>query len=63
MHDPDWKILHEEIKDLPERFRAPIVLCHLQGPSCDAAARQLGLSEEAIRGRLARGRQRLTRRG
>ena len=29
--DPDWEILHEEIHGLPERLRAPIVLCYLQG--------------------------------
>jgi len=66
-NDPDWEILHDEIKGLPERLRAPIVLCYLQGQTYDAAAHLLGLSEVAIRGRLARARerlrQRLTRRG
>jgi RNA polymerase sigma factor (sigma-70 family) len=66
-NDPDWEILHEEINGLPERLRAPIVLCYLQGLTYAAAARQLGLSEMGIRGRLARARerlrQRLTRRG
>src|SRR5262249_23079684 len=64
---PDWEILHEEINGLPERLRASIVLCYLQGLTYAAAAHQLGLSEMAIRGRLARARerlrQRLTRRG
>ena len=55
-HDPDWEILHEEIDGLPERLRAPIVLCYLQGLTYAAAAHQLGLSEAAIRGRLARAR-------
>ena len=66
-NDPDWEVLHEEIHGLPERLRAPIVLCYLQGLTYAAAAHQLGLSEVAIRGRLARARerlrQRLTRRG
>jgi RNA polymerase sigma factor (sigma-70 family) len=66
-NDPDWEILHDEINRLPERLRAPVVLCHLQGLTYAAAARQLGLSEMALRGRLARARaqlhQRLTRRG
>jgi RNA polymerase sigma factor (sigma-70 family) len=66
-NDPDWEILHEEIGGLPERLRAPIVLCYLQGLTYAAAAHQLGLSETALRGRLARARerlrQRLTRRG
>jgi RNA polymerase sigma factor (sigma-70 family) len=66
-NDPDWEILHEEVDGLPERLRAPIVLCHLQGLTYAAAAQQLGLSETALRGQLARARerlrQRLTRRG
>jgi RNA polymerase sigma factor (sigma-70 family) len=66
-NDPDWEILHEEVDGLPERLRPPIVLCYLQGLTYAAAAQQLGLSETALRGRLARARerlrQRLTRRG
>jgi RNA polymerase sigma factor (sigma-70 family) len=66
-NDLDWEILHEEIDDLPERLREPIVLCYLQGLTYAVAARQLGLSEMVIRGRLARARERLrlrlTRRG
>jgi RNA polymerase sigma factor (sigma-70 family) len=60
--DPDGEILHEEINGLPERLRAPIVLCYLQGLTYAAAAHQLGLTEMAIRGRLARARERLRRR-
>ena len=59
--DPDREALHEEIDALPERLRAPIVLCYLQGMTYAAAAQQLGLSEMAIRGRLARARERLRR--
>jgi RNA polymerase sigma factor (sigma-70 family) len=65
--DLDPAPLHEEIDGLPERLRAPIVLCYLQGLTYAAVARQLGLSEVAVRGRLARARERLrhrlTRRG
>ena len=61
-NDPDWEVLHEEIEGLPERLRAPVVLCYLQGLTYAAAAHQLGLSEVAIRGRLARARERLRRR-
>ncbi len=60
--DPDWEFLHEEVNGLPEHLRAPIVLCYLQGLTYDAAAHQLGLSETAVRGRLARARERLRRR-
>ena len=58
-NDPDWEILHEEIDGLPERLRAPVVLCYLQGLTYAAAAHQLGVSAVAIRGRLARARERL----
>jgi RNA polymerase sigma factor (sigma-70 family) len=58
-NDPDPEILHEEINGLPDRLRAPIVLCYLQGLTYAGAAHQLGLSEIAIRGRLARARERL----
>ena len=65
--DPDREALHEEIDGLPERLRAPVVLCYLQGLTYAAAAHQLGTSEVAVRGRIARARERLrhrlTRRG
>jgi len=60
--DLDGEILHEEIHRLPERLRAPVVLCYLQGLTYAAAAHQLGLSEVAIQGRLARARERLRHR-
>jgi RNA polymerase sigma factor (sigma-70 family) len=60
-YDPDLQIIHEAINCLPERLRAPIVLCYLQGLTYAAAAQQLGLSETAVRGRLARARERLSR--
>ena len=54
-------------RPLARAAAAPIVLCYLQGLTYAAAAHQLGLSEVAIRGRLARARERLrhrlTRRG
>ncbi len=60
--DPDREIVHQEIEGLPEGLRAPVVLCYLQGLTYAAAGRQLGLSEVAIRGRLARARERLRQR-
>jgi RNA polymerase sigma factor (sigma-70 family) len=60
-------ILHQEIDRLPERFRVPIVLCHLDGRTCEDVARSLGCPVGTVASRLARGRQqlrdRLTRRG
>src|SRR4029077_14861932 len=34
--------LHAEINRLPERYRVPIVLCDLEGKTCEEAARQMG---------------------
>jgi RNA polymerase sigma factor (sigma-70 family) len=60
-------ILSEEIARLPEKYRAPIVLCYLEAMSYETAACRLGVTEDAVRGRLARARDRLrarlTRRG
>jgi RNA polymerase sigma factor (sigma-70 family) len=64
----DWQsILDEEINGLPERYRRPVVLCHLQGYTLAEAARQLGCPRGTVAVRLVRARQRLharlTRRG
>jgi RNA polymerase sigma factor (sigma-70 family) len=55
-------ILSEEINQLPERYRAPIVLCYLEAMSYETAAGRLGVTEDAVRGRLARARARLRKR-
>jgi RNA polymerase sigma factor (sigma-70 family) len=51
--------IHKAIADLPASLRAPIVLCALEGLSYDAAARQLGVPEPTLRGRIHRARRRL----
>jgi RNA polymerase sigma factor (sigma-70 family) len=60
-------ILDEEIGALPERYRAPVVLCYLEGKSYDQAARELGWPKSSLASRLSRARGvlrgRLTRRG
>jgi RNA polymerase sigma factor (sigma-70 family) len=60
-------VLDEELSRLPDRFRAVIVLCDLEGKSRSEAARQLGLPEGTVAGWLARARVmlagRLARRG
>jgi RNA polymerase sigma factor (sigma-70 family) len=60
-------ILDEELARLPERHRAAIVLCELEGLSRREAAGRLGVSEGTLSSRLARAkirlRERLTRRG
>ncbi len=57
--DEDVRWLHEEINRLPERFRAPIVLCDLEGNTHEQAARHLGWPIGTVKSRQARGRQRL----
>jgi HlyD family secretion protein len=36
------RVLHEEINRLPDCYRVPIVLCHLEGDTCEEAARWMG---------------------
>jgi len=51
--------LHEEIARLPEIYRAPIVLCYLEGLTTEAAARRLNSTQGTILCRLSRARERL----
>jgi RNA polymerase sigma factor (sigma-70 family) len=51
--------LLEELMSLPEQYREPIILCHLEGESRAAAAEKLGITETVLKGRLQRGRQKL----
>jgi RNA polymerase sigma factor (sigma-70 family) len=59
--------LDEELARLPEAYRAPLLLCYLEGRTQDEAARQLGWGRGVFRRRLEKGRAllrfRLTRRG
>jgi RNA polymerase sigma factor (sigma-70 family) len=67
MADPDddilWRdlkpVLDEEVHRLPEKYRAPVVLCYLEGMPYAEAARQLGCSKGLIALRLAEARERL----
>ena len=52
-------VVHEEIDRLPERYRSTVVLCDLEGRTCEEAARHLGCPVGTVGSRLARGRQRL----
>jgi RNA polymerase sigma factor (sigma-70 family) len=59
--------LQEELAQLSDGYRAPLVLCYLQGKTQDEAAAELGLSKSTLKTRLERGREllrgRLVRRG
>jgi RNA polymerase sigma factor (sigma-70 family) len=60
-------LLDEEIRRLPTRLQAPVLLCYVEGMTRDEAAQQLGWSLGVLRGRLERAREllrgRLVRRG
>ena len=61
------RVVHEELSRLPDRYRGPILMCHLEGRTHEDAARGLNLPVGTVRSRLARGRdllrKRLVRRG
>jgi RNA polymerase sigma factor (sigma-70 family) len=61
------QVLDEEVQRLPEKYRAPILLCYLQGQTNEEAAALLDCPTGTIKIRLLRGREmlrkRLVRRG
>ncbi len=63
----DWEALHEEVARLPAKYRAPVVLCYLEGQTYEETARRIGCPVGTVRVRLHRARERLrerlTRRG
>jgi RNA polymerase sigma factor (sigma-70 family) len=69
--DLSWRelraVLDEELRCLPAKHPAPLLLCYLQGRTRDEAAQELGLPLGTLKGRLEHGRrllrERLTRRG
>lgn len=69
--DPSWRevcvVLDQELHGLAEKYRAPLVICYLEGQTRDEAAERLGWSLGTLKRRLQQGREqlraRLTRRG
>src|SRR5579883_1950949 len=60
-------ILHQEVSELPEKYRAAVVLCYWQGRTHEQAGQQLGCARGTIKDRLEKAREllrkRLARRG
>ena len=60
-------VIDEEIRRLPERYRLPLLLCHVEGLRHDEVAQRLGCPVGTVESRLSRARQqlraRLERRG
>jgi RNA polymerase sigma factor (sigma-70 family) len=69
--DLTWRelreVLDEELARLPEKYRAPLLLCYFDGLTQEEAARQLGWNRRSVKYRLECGRDqlraRLARRG
>lgn len=54
--------LDRALEELPETYRVPIIMHHLEGRTAAEIARHLGIGESAVTMRLTRGRERLRRR-
>jgi RNA polymerase sigma factor (sigma-70 family) len=56
------RVLNDELLHLPEKYRAPVVLCDLEGRTHQEAAEELGWPSGSISRRLVRARALLRRR-
>ncbi|WP_165073588.1 RNA polymerase sigma factor [Paludisphaera rhizosphaerae] len=54
--------IHQELDRLPERYRSALILCHLEGLTCEQASRRLRCAARTVETRLHRGRARLRER-
>src|SRR5206468_7345036 len=55
-------LLDEALSRLPDKYRAVVILCDLEGKTRGEAARQLAVPEGTVAGRLARARAMLAKR-
>jgi RNA polymerase sigma factor (sigma-70 family) len=55
--DEEKAILWRSLERIPEIYREPLVLFYREQQSIEAVARDLGLSEDAVKQRLSRGRK------
>jgi RNA polymerase sigma factor (sigma-70 family) len=53
------EVLHRELARLPDKFRAPLVLCYLEGLTRDEAAQRIGWAVSTLKSRLEQARERL----
>ncbi len=52
-------VIDEEVHRLPEHYRLPLLLCHVEGLRHDEVARRLGCPVGTVESRLSRARERL----
>jgi RNA polymerase sigma factor (sigma-70 family) len=52
-------VLEDEVSRLPEKYRAPVALCYLEGMTYEEASRQLRCPKGTVAIRLTRARERL----
>jgi RNA polymerase sigma factor (sigma-70 family) len=58
-HRDETQMLHDEIGRLPEHYRAPLILCGLEGLTHEQASARLGVPPGTVGVRLMRARERL----